>query len=117
MTGMKSRLQPRLRFPEDADRAFGPGKAELIRLIGVTGSIRAAAARMTMSYNRAWTLVRDMNRLFRDPLVVSVRGGDAGGGARLTPVGREVLARYSRMERSCRLATRTEWRALRRLLR
>jgi molybdate transport system regulatory protein len=72
---------------------------------------------MEMSYNRAWTLVREMNRQFRVPLVEASRGGLTGGGARLTPPGKEVLKRYARMERACRLATRADWRALQRFLR
>lgn len=116
MAQAQLQLQPRLRFPGDAATAFGPGKAELLRLIASTGSIRAAAERMAMSYNRAWTLVRDLNQMFREPLVANVRGGRSGGGAKLTPNGEEVLARYSRMEQLCRAATRSEWKALRRLL-
>ncbi len=60
-------LEPRLRFPHDGPDAFGPGKAELLRQIDATGSIRTAADRMAMSYNRAWVLVRTMNTLFRTP--------------------------------------------------
>ena len=44
-------------------------------------------------------------------------GGDTGGGATLTPTGREILARYQRMERACLAATRADWRALQKLLR
>jgi molybdate transport system regulatory protein len=99
------------------DIAFGPGKAELMGLIATTGSIRAAASRMKMSYNRAWMLVQEMNRLFEKSLVKSVRGGGTGGGAALTPMGRDVLARYRRMERTCHVATRADLQALRRLSR
>lgn len=70
-----------------------------------------------MSYNRAWTLVREINGLFREPLVASARGGAAGGGASLTDAGEEVLARYTRMEAACLKATRRDWEALRRRLR
>lgn len=70
-----------------------------------------------MSYNRAWTLVREMNRQFRVPLVEAVRGGASGGGARLTGSGRAVLRRYARMERACRKATQADWRVLQRFLR
>jgi len=110
-------LQPRLRFPHDGPDAFGPGKAELLRHIAATGSLRTAAGKMEMSYNRAWTLVKTMNGLFHTPLVTLVRGGATGGGARLTPAGEEVLRRYTRMEQACRAATRRDWRALSRLLR
>src|SRR3954465_95281 len=91
-------LQPRLRFPDAGADAFGPGKAELLRHIAATGSIRTAASELGMSYNRAWLLVQATNALFRAPLVESVRGGKGAGGAALTPFGEDVLARYTRME-------------------
>lgn len=110
-------LQPRLRFPHSGADAFGPGKAELLRHIAATGSIRTAAAEMGMSYDRAWKLVRTLNDLFRSPLVAVARGGGTGGGATLTPLGEDVLTRYTRMEAACRAATRTDWAALLRQLR
>ena len=110
-------LEPRLRFPHSGADAFGPGKAELLRHIAATGSIRTAATELGMSYNRAWQLVTAMNALFLTPLVERVRGGGTGGGAALTPLGEEVLVRYTRMEAACRTATRTDWQALVRLLR
>ncbi len=110
-------LQPRLRFPDAGPEAFGPGKAELLRHIAATGSIRTAASELGMSYSRAWQLVAALNSLFREPLVRVARGGGTGGGAALTPLGEEVLTRYSRMEAACRTATRADWSALVRLLR
>jgi molybdate transport system regulatory protein len=110
-------LQPRLRFPDDGPDAFGPGKAELLRHIAATGSIRTSAGEIGMSYDRAWRLVRSMNALFRAPLVEVNRGGGSGGGAALTPLGLDILARYARMEAACRRVTRADWQALRRQLR
>jgi molybdate transport system regulatory protein len=106
-----------LRFPDAGPEAFGPGKAELLRHIAATGSIRTAASELGMSYSRAWQLVAALNSLFREPLVRVARGGGTGGGAALTPLGEEVLTRYSRMEAACRTATRADWSALVRLLR
>mgnify|MGYP001606184481 FL=1 len=117
MSRATPQLQPRLRFPDAGSDAFGPGKAELLRHIAATGSIAEAAVQLGMSYNRAWTLVRGMNALFREPLVASARGGGTGGGAALTPAGEKVLTLYTRMEESCRTATRADWNALLRLLR
>jgi molybdate transport system regulatory protein len=114
--GARAEFQPRLRLINDRDIAFGPGKADLLQRIAATGSIRSAAVAMKMSYNRAWGLVREMNRNFREPLVAAARGGETGGGATLTATGKEVLARYLRMEVACRAATRSDWKALRRLL-
>lgn len=89
---------PRLRVLLGAAVAIGPGKADLLDAIAASGSISAAAKRMGMSYRRAWLLVDTMNSCFRGPLVASARGGTGGGGARLTPLGEEVLTRYRDME-------------------
>jgi molybdate transport system regulatory protein len=53
---------------------------------------------MDMSYRRAWQLVDVLNRCFKSPLVETAKGGSRGGGAWLTPLGAEVLARYRAME-------------------
>lgn len=89
---------PRLRVLLGSAIAMGPGKADLLQAIADTGSITAAAQSMAMSYRRAWLLIDTMNRSFRGPLVEAARGGRGGGGARLTPLGREALRRYRRME-------------------
>jgi molybdate transport system regulatory protein len=116
MSKTAPRLEPRLRFPTGSASAFGPGKAQLLRHIAATGSIRSAAAELDMSYNRAWQLVATMNNLFRSPLVERSRGGDSRGGATLTPLGEQVLALYTQMEEACVAATRQQWNTLRGLL-
>ncbi|MFN3629304.1 MAG: winged helix-turn-helix domain-containing protein [Casimicrobiaceae bacterium] len=78
--------------------AIGPGKAEVLALIAETGSIAEAGRRLGMAYPTVWSLVRSMNKHFVLPLVESQRGGSTGGGARLTPLGEEVLALYREIE-------------------
>src|SRR3954451_19412677 len=92
------RLKLHVRIYNGDDVALGPGKAELLRHIAETGSISEAARRMEMSYNRAWLLVRMMNRCFQQPLVLATRGGDRHGGAQLTAFGKQVLTLYQRLE-------------------
>ena len=65
-------------------RSSSAGKADLLDAVARTGSIRAAAEALEMSYMRAWTLIRTMNAAFRSPLVEKIRGGAGQGGARLT---------------------------------
>ncbi len=89
-------LRIRIVFSEDV--MLGPGKADLLERIRDTGSIAAAGRSMSMSYKRAWMLVEQMNKAFRDPLVVSTRGGQKGGGATLTATGADVLANYRKLE-------------------
>lgn len=109
--------QPRLRVLLGAATAIGPGKADLLEAIAETGSISGAAKRMSMSYRRAWMLVDTMNASFRGPLVRSSRGGAGGGGARLTSLGEEVLARYRAMEAKAADSLETDMTAFAKLMR
>jgi molybdate transport system regulatory protein len=77
---------------------FGPGKAELLEHIAKTGSITQAAKAMGMSYMRAWSLVKSLERGFAEPLVLKLRGGHTRGGAELSQTGREVLRLYRELE-------------------
>lgn len=114
----KFSIRARLRIVGGRNIAFGPGKADLLESLDRTGSITKAAGELGMSYMRAWTLIRTMNRSFYEPLVEAVRGGTSGGGgAHLTPTGREVLGLYRQMEERCQEAVQPQWRKLQRLLR
>lgn len=99
-----------------AEVALGPGKADLLALVGETGSIREAAGRMGMSYMRAWTLIKTMNACFREPVVVAQRGGSRHGGAALTRTGRTALGLYRKLEVQSLRACAGTWRKMRKLL-
>jgi molybdate transport system regulatory protein len=109
-----SRLRIRLYFEDGS--MIGPGKADLLALIGETGSIAAAGRRMGMSYKRAWGLVDVLNSMFDEPLVESSRGGAKRGGATLTASGQRVLALYRDLEDKSRRASAREIEALEAML-
>ena len=78
-----------------ANETIGVGKIYLLQLVRDTGSISAAARQMGMSYRRAWFLLNSMQSGFESPLFQTERGGNKRGGARLTPLGVELLRRYA----------------------
>jgi molybdate transport system regulatory protein len=104
----------RLRCREDI--AMGPGKAELLEQVEKMGSIAEAAAQIGMSYMRAWTLIKTMQRCFKQPLVKVARGGAGHGGAELTETGKRVLALYREMEQASLRASRPSWQKILRLM-
>jgi molybdate transport system regulatory protein len=99
------RLTVRVDF--GGDRALGPGKIRLLEAIRKSGSISRAGRSLGMSYRRAWLLVEDLNRCFRDGVVVKKSGGAQGGGAALTPLQtalRGSSRTQKRLKRSIRVA-------------
>ena len=105
---MASDIRVRFLHPSGA---IGPGKIALLEAIDRTGSISAAARALGMTFRRAWFLVETMNSAFRDPVVKTSVGGREGGGAGLTPLGQEVVARYRRVQEDARKAAapHLEW--------
>ena len=113
--GESSRLW--LRVDLGGDHKLGPGKIRMLELIDEHGSIRGAGAEMGMSYRRAWLLVDEINACFREPCVRKQHGGSAGGGALLTPFGKELAWRYREMERAATHALADHLRVLDRAVR
>lgn len=104
-------LHLRLRVKGAEKIALGPGKVELLALLAETGSISESAKRMGMSYMKAWTLIQSMK-----PLVQTTRGGESGGGAKLTEMGSKALALYRKMEQDSQRACRASWAKMQKLL-
>jgi molybdate transport system regulatory protein len=89
-----------LRIDIDGKGSVGPGKIRLLELIEEHGSIRKACSLLKMSYSRAWGLVQELNATFGKPVLLANPGGKAGGGARLTPLGRNIVMAYRAAERA-----------------
>lgn len=89
----------------DSGARIGPGKAALLESVRDTGSIAAAARAMGMDYKRAWMLLESLDRAYDAPTIERSAGGAGGGGAALTPLGAELLARYRRLEVGARAST------------
>lgn len=101
-----SRPRVRIRIEFASDGWLGPGKIGLLESVARTGSLTGAAADCGMSYKRAWVLLKAANEIFGVPLVEMSKGGrGGGGGARVTPAGREVVAAYRLAERKATDAT------------
>jgi molybdate transport system regulatory protein len=81
---------------EELGKAFGDGPLEMLERVERSGSLRRAAREMGMSYNKAWYLVKKLERALGFPLLERRSGGPYGGGSAVTPRARELMARYRR---------------------
>lgn len=88
----------RFRVHFDRDTTLGPGKIDLLEQIALTGSLSGAARAMGMSYRRGWVLLHALNTGYNEPAAVTAKGGRHGGGATLTPFGRELISVYRRFD-------------------
>ena len=88
------RFRIKLHIGEDT---IGPGKIELLRFIDQEGGISAAARRMNIPFRRAWHLIETINLALGEPVVKTAVGGSGGGSAKLTQLGKDLIAGYDSM--------------------
>ena len=67
-------------------------RIDILRLVGVSGSISQAARDAKVSYKAAWQAIDTLTNLAGVALVTSAVGGSGGGGARITPAGQKLLS-------------------------
>lgn len=106
-------VRPRLYIGDGI--AIGPGKIDLLRAVGETRSIAAAARSLGIPYKRAWLLIDSLNGGFGQPVVATATGGKGGGGTSLTTLGQELVAAYDALEKRLNAEAAPELEALRKL--
>jgi molybdate transport system regulatory protein len=79
---------------EKEGKVFGKGPYELLKGIKDKGSLAEAAKSMNMSYNKAFNLIKDIEKNLGYELHTSQRGGSDGGGAKLTIEAEELMVKY-----------------------
>jgi molybdate transport system regulatory protein len=78
---------------------LGKGGAEILKAIEKEQSISKAARKLEMSYRYVWNYLKKIQKAIEAPIIVTFRGGKAGGGgAKLTALGKTLLEEYQRVE-------------------
>jgi molybdate transport system regulatory protein len=91
-------MQPKsnLWIEQDGEVVLSKWRVNLLRAIDEAGSISAAAEKLQVSYHRAWEKIHEMETRLGVKLVETQTGGQHGGGAHLTPIARDYVARFDR---------------------
>jgi molybdate transport system regulatory protein len=101
-----ARLTIRVDF--DSGASIGPGKIRLLEEVERSGSIRKAAEALDMSFRQSWLLLKAIDEMFGEQVIVTSRGGAKGGGSALTELGRLVVSNYRQLEREAALASQSQ---------
>jgi molybdate transport system regulatory protein len=70
---------------------LGGGKTTLLLAVDRLGSIQRAADEFGMSYRHAWGVIKKIEQRAGFKIVETKLGGKEGGGAQLTPKGKEFV--------------------------
>ena len=77
---------------------IGPGLISLLEEIAASSSVMEAAARMEISYSKAWKLIREAEGSLGYKLVIRKSGGPGGGQAEVSEEGRTLIENFRRTE-------------------
>jgi molybdate transport system regulatory protein len=112
---LKAHLTPRHKVWLNWDGLFlmGPNYLRFLAAVDTTGTIRKGGRAVGWSYRTCLNRLRRMEKVLGRPVLLTNRGGKAGGGARLTPEARRFVRIFSRWQRDVeRLSLRAFARAV-----
>lgn len=95
---------------EEGEHVFGEGLFTLLREIEQEGAINRAAKNLSMSYRQAWGRIKKAEKRLGFKLLLTRTGGEAGGGAELTPQGKRLLESYNRFRQQVEEAIQDAFR-------
>lgn len=91
-------IRSKLWIEVNGEPVFGRGRRFLLQAIDRYGSIKEAAKRINISYEKAWSYIKVMEEKLGIRLLDRQAGGKSGGGAALTEEAREFLRKYEALE-------------------
>jgi molybdate transport system regulatory protein len=78
---------------------LGKGGAQILRQVEKDCSISKAAKNLDMSYRYVWNYINKIDKALGERVAEAYKGGKSGGGgAKLTELGKSLLAEYEQLE-------------------
>jgi len=98
---MGYKIRSRIWIESKDNVLLGEGRMQLLKAIDKTGSLSKAAKEIKISYKKAWHLIDTVNKAAKKPVTINSVGGKGGGGAQLTPYGKELVATFEEINQNC----------------
>ncbi len=99
LTNKKHKLSCKAWLEYKGKPLIGKGGAEILETIDKENSLSKAAETLGMSYRYVWNYVQEIQSVTEEPIIETFKGGKSGGGgAKLTDLGKSLLAEYKQAE-------------------
>jgi molybdate transport system regulatory protein len=89
-------IQPRVKvwLEMDGQYVFGFGISGILKAVGESGSIKAAAESLGKSYRHVWARIKEAEKALGEPLVDTRVGGKGAGRSSLTDLAGRLVSDY-----------------------
>jgi molybdate transport system regulatory protein len=99
LTHKKHKLSGKIWIEHNGKPLIGKGGAEILEAVEKEQSITRAAEKRGMSYRYVWNYIHEIETTIGEQVVETYKGGKSGGGgAKLTPLGKDLLTEYKKLE-------------------
>jgi molybdate transport system regulatory protein len=99
LTNKKHTLSCKVWIEYNNKPVIGKGGAEILEAIDKENSITKAAETLGMSYRYVWNYLQEIQNALGQQIIETYKGGKSGGGgAKLTDLGKNLLAEYQQVE-------------------
>ena len=111
--GKKMEVKVKVWIEDDKNNlVFGGGKMEILEYIEQTGSIAEASTKIGLSYKKAWTHIKVLEKYIEDELVITQKGAGEQGGSTLTPKAKEIITNYKKLQSDVKEYTQDRFKDL-----
>ncbi|ACO04613.1 MAG TPA: ModE family transcriptional regulator [Persephonella sp.] len=94
---MRYQIKYKVWLEKDGEIIMGLGREKLLKEIQKQGSISKAAKELGISYKKAWSFLKAMEKRLGTKLVETKRGGEKGGGAVLTEEAQKLIKEFEKL--------------------
>lgn len=106
------KIKSKIWIEKDHSMVFGIGKSLILKAIDKTGSINKAAKEMNMSFRRAWSYIKTIEKRLGRPLLIKEKGGRDHGGAVLTDYAKDLIGKFEKLEKEVKKFTDKKYKEL-----
>ncbi|OIO74589.1 MAG: hypothetical protein AUJ85_05115 [Elusimicrobia bacterium CG1_02_37_114] len=92
-------IKSKVWIEKDGKLIFGKGKSDLLKAIGQAGSISGASKKMNISFRHGWGYITAIEKRLGVKLLEKSKGGKDKGGSSLTPLAKDLIKKYDKLEK------------------
>lgn len=96
-------LKVKIYLENENDKFMGIGVLWLLQKVKSTGSLRAGALELGISYSKAYKMVENLESALGKEVLERRKGGMNRNGASLTPFGETFISLYDEFQRKCKV--------------
>ncbi len=94
---MNYKVKFKVWLEKDGEIVMGLGREKLLKAIKKYGSISKAAKEVGISYKKAWSYIKAMEKRLGKKLVETQIGGAGGGGSKLTKEAEKLIEEFDKI--------------------